>query len=67
MQAYTFGSLKQSEYRKMGRGSSAFGMNTNELRLHRVETVADLPVLWAFVQKLDLVRRFDLHFPPTGR
>ena len=32
-------------------------MNTTELRIVRVEAVADLPVLWATFQRLDLVRR----------
>src|SRR5215467_8567061 len=39
-------------------------MNTNEPRLLRVEAVADLPVLWATLQRLDLVAILDRHFPP---
>src|SRR5215467_11802893 len=38
-------------------------MNTNEPRLLRVEAVADLPVLWATLQRLDLVAILDRHFP----
>src|SRR5262245_43410819 len=38
-------------------------MNTSEARLLRVEVVADLPVLWATVQRLDLVAILDRHFP----
>jgi transposase len=41
-------------------------MNTTEPRLLRVEAVADLPVLWATLQRLDLVATLDRHFPaPT--
>src|SRR3954464_9591002 len=39
-------------------------MNTTEARLLRVEVVADLPVLWATLQRLDLVATVDRHFPP---
>jgi transposase len=39
-------------------------MNTTEPRLLRVEVVADLPVLWATLQRLDLVASVDRHFPP---
>jgi transposase len=39
-------------------------MNTTEPRLLRVEVVADLPVLWAVLQRLDLVATVDRHFPP---
>src|SRR5262245_9682989 len=38
-------------------------MNTTEARLLRVEAVGDLPVLWATVQRLDLVATLDRHFP----
>src|SRR5438093_7291452 len=38
-------------------------MNTTEPRLLRVEIVADLPVLWATLQRLDLVATLDRHFP----
>ena len=38
-------------------------MNTNEPRLLRVEAVADLPVLWATLQRLDLPALVDRHFP----
>jgi transposase len=38
-------------------------MNPAEPRLLRVETVADLPVLWATLQRLDLPRLLDRHFP----
>ncbi len=38
-------------------------MNTNEPRLLHVETVADLPVLWAKLQRLDLPAILDRHFP----
>jgi transposase len=37
-------------------------MNTAEPRLLRVEAVADLPVLWAAFQRLDLPAAFDRHF-----
>src|SRR5215207_7972319 len=38
-------------------------MNTTEPRLLRVEAVADLPVLWATLQRLDLAATLDRHFP----
>src|SRR3954449_9711495 len=38
-------------------------MNTAEPRLLRVEAVADLPVLWATFQRLDLPATLDRHFP----
>jgi transposase len=38
-------------------------MNTAEPRLLRVEGVADLPVLWATFQRLDLPAILDRHFP----
>src|SRR3954470_2358816 len=38
-------------------------MNTSEPRLLRVEAVADLPVLWATFQRLDLLVLLDRHFP----
>ena len=38
-------------------------MNTLEPRLVCVESVADLPVLWAVVQRLDLTALLDRHFP----
>jgi transposase len=38
-------------------------MNTAEPRLLRVEAVADLPVLWAAFQRLDLPATLDRHFP----
>jgi transposase len=38
-------------------------MNTTEPRLLRVEAVADLPVLWATLQRLDLPATLDRHFP----
>jgi transposase len=38
-------------------------MNTSEPRLLRVEAVADLPVLWVTLQRLDLVATLDRHFP----
>jgi transposase len=38
-------------------------MNTNEPRLQRVEVVADLPVLWATLQRLDLPATLDRIFP----
>src|SRR6478672_733023 len=38
-------------------------MNTAEPRLLRVEVVADLPVLWATFQRLDLPATLDRHFP----
>jgi len=39
-------------------------MNPSEPRLRRVESVADLPVLWAILQRLDLPVLLDRHFPP---
>src|SRR5437764_15207329 len=39
-------------------------MNTTEPRLRNVEVVADLPVLWATLQRLDLVATLDRLFPP---
>jgi transposase len=39
-------------------------MNPSEPRLLRVEAVADLPVLWATLQRLDLPAILDRHFPP---
>jgi transposase len=38
-------------------------MNSAEPRLLRVEAVADLPVLWAAFQRLDLPATLDRHFP----
>jgi transposase len=38
-------------------------MNTTEPRLLRVEAVADLPVLWATLRRLDLPATLDRHFP----
>src|SRR5947199_2205724 len=38
-------------------------MNAPEPRLLRVEVVADLPVLWATLQRLDLPATLDRHFP----
>jgi transposase len=38
-------------------------MNTTEPRLLRVEVVADLPVLWATLQRLDLAASLDRLFP----
>jgi transposase len=38
-------------------------MNATEPRLLRVEVVADLPVLWAAFQRLDLPATLDRHFP----
>src|ERR1017187_387551 len=38
-------------------------MNTTEPRIVRVESVADLPVLWATFQRLDLPATLDRHFP----
>jgi transposase len=42
-------------------------MSTTPPHLIRVETVADLPVLWAILQQLDLPATLDRHFPPTLR
>jgi hypothetical protein len=42
-------------------------MNPSEPRLLRVEIAADLPVLWALFQRLDLPATLDRHFPaPIG-
>jgi transposase len=38
-------------------------MNPPEPRLLRVEVVADLPVLWATLERLDLPATLDRHFP----
>jgi transposase len=38
-------------------------MDTTEPRLLRVEVVADLPVLWATLERLDLPATLDRHFP----
>ncbi len=38
-------------------------MNTTEPRLLRVEVLADLPVLWSTLQRLDLPATLDRHFP----
>jgi transposase len=38
-------------------------MSTTDPRLLRVEAVADLPVLWATLQRLDLPATLDRHFP----
>jgi transposase len=38
-------------------------MNPSEPRLLRVESAADLPVLWATFQRLDLPATLDRHFP----
>src|SRR3954464_2738499 len=38
-------------------------MNPSEPRLLRVEAVADMPVLWATLQRLALPALLDRHFP----
>src|SRR5437763_14857438 len=38
-------------------------MNTTEPRLLRVEIVADLPVLWTTLERLELLATLDRHFP----
>src|SRR5215216_1788131 len=38
-------------------------MSTTEPRLLGVEVMADLPVLWATFQRLDLLAILDRHFP----
>src|SRR5438067_10036673 len=38
-------------------------MNPAEPRLLRVETVADLPVVWAPLQRLEVPGLLDRHFP----
>src|SRR6059036_3633040 len=38
-------------------------MNTTEPRIVRVEALADLPVLWATFQRLDLPATLERHFP----
>jgi transposase len=38
-------------------------MSTTEPRLLRVEIVADLPILWATLQRLELPATLDQHFP----
>src|SRR3954470_12206224 len=38
-------------------------MNSTEPRLLRVEVAADLPVLWATFQRLDMPAILDRHFP----
>src|SRR3954470_15329849 len=38
-------------------------MNPSQPRLLRVEAVADLPVLWATFQRLELPATLDRHFP----
>src|SRR5215218_3957563 len=38
-------------------------MSTTEPRLLRVEAVADLPILWATLQRLELTALLDRHFP----
>src|SRR5262249_548947 len=42
-------------------------MNTTQPRLLQVETVGDLPVLWACLQRLQLVALLDQHFPTPPR
>jgi transposase len=42
-------------------------MNTTQPCLLRVETVGDLPVLWACLQRLRLVALLDQHFPTPPR
>src|SRR5262245_19591778 len=42
-------------------------MTPSEPRLLRVEAVADLPVLWAAFQRLDLPATLDRHFPAPPR
>jgi hypothetical protein len=41
-------------------------MNPSDPRLLRVEVVADLPVLWATLQRLDLPATLDRLFPPPA-
>src|SRR3954467_2691056 len=38
-------------------------MTPTDPRLLRVEVVADLPVLWAMLERLDLPATLDRHFP----
>src|SRR4051795_10210131 len=38
-------------------------MNNTEPRLLRVEIVADLPVLWTTLERLELLAPLDRHFP----
>src|SRR3954468_552955 len=38
-------------------------MNPTEPHLLRVEVVADLPILWATLQRLELPATLDRHFP----
>src|SRR3954468_21115628 len=40
-------------------------MNTTEPRLLRVEIVADLPILWTTLERLDLPATLDRHFPAS--
>jgi transposase len=42
-------------------------MNITEPHLVRVEVVADLPVLWATLQRLDLPAILNRHFPPPHK
>lgn len=41
-------------------------MNTQP-RLVAVESIADLPIIWSFIRKMDLVALLDQHFPTTPR
>jgi hypothetical protein len=42
-------------------------MNTPDAKLLQVEAVADLPVIWNVLQRLDLVATLDRIYPPPAR
>ena len=42
-------------------------MNTESPKVHRVERVDDIPVLWATLQRLKVAEVLDRHFPRSAR
>src|SRR5437588_12758030 len=42
-------------------------MNTESPKVHRVERVDDIPVLWATLQRLKVAEVLDRHFPSGHR
>src|SRR5436305_8412512 len=50
-----------------GGGSDNEGMNTEQLQVHHVERVDDIPVLLATLKKLQVAEILDRHFPSGHR
>src|SRR5438270_5599796 len=50
-----------------GQGSDNEGMNSDQLQVHRVERVDDIPVLLATLKKLKVAEVLDRHYPSGHR